>query len=202
MHTHSHTHTHIHTHTHTHTPTYTHTHSHMHMPTHPNLFVLCPSDPVFGCELAKLYEREKCNVPHFLTQFMDHIEQHGLQVVGIYRLSGNAASVQKLRFLVEQGMWNLVGTTTCGTGWAPSLPSCFVFVHLLTCLGPLVTTLALSLVLLPVQTCILAMLYCKTTRQPKLKPAYNLKVQVADLNGCGQHKRRTDDSAIQSHIYR
>ena len=35
---------------------------------------------------------------------MDHIEQHGLDVVGIYRLSGNAASVQKLRFIVEQGM--------------------------------------------------------------------------------------------------
>jgi len=95
-------------------------------------------DPVFGCELAKLYEREKCNVPHFLTQFMEHIEQHGLQVVGIYRLSGNAASVQKLRFLVEQGMWNLVGTTTCGTGWAPSLPSCSVFVpsaHLFGSIG-------------------------------------------------------------------
>ena len=43
-------------------------------------------------------------MPRFLTQFMDHIEQHGLDVVGIYRLSGNAASVQKLRFLVEQGV--------------------------------------------------------------------------------------------------
>lgn len=37
---------------------------------------------------------------------MEHIEQKGLEVVGIYRLSGNAASVTKLRYLVEQGkMW-------------------------------------------------------------------------------------------------
>jgi hypothetical protein len=34
---------------------------------------------------------------------MEHIEQNGLDVVGIYRLSGNAASVTKLRYLVEQG---------------------------------------------------------------------------------------------------
>lgn len=60
-------------------------------------------DPVFGCELQKLCERENTNVPKFLVQFMEHIEDKGLEVVGIYRLSGNAASVTKLRYLVEQG---------------------------------------------------------------------------------------------------
>ena len=34
---------------------------------------------------------------------MDHIEKNGLDSVGLYRLSGNAASVQKLRCIVEQG---------------------------------------------------------------------------------------------------
>ena len=34
---------------------------------------------------------------------MEHIEANGLDTVGLYRLSGNAASVQKLRCLVEQG---------------------------------------------------------------------------------------------------
>ena len=63
-------------------------------------------DSVFGCELHKLCEREGTNVPKFLVKFMEHIEQNGLEVVGIYRLSGNAASVTKLRYLVEQGkMW-------------------------------------------------------------------------------------------------
>ena len=44
-------------------------------------------------------------VPQFLVQFMEHIECHGLDIVGLYRLSGNAASVQKLRCLVEQGIY-------------------------------------------------------------------------------------------------
>lgn len=60
-------------------------------------------DSVFGCELQKLCERENTNVPRFLVKFMEHIEERGLEVVGIYRLSGNAASVTKLRYLVEQG---------------------------------------------------------------------------------------------------
>ena len=34
---------------------------------------------------------------------MEHIEKNGLDSVGLYRLSGNAASVQKLRCIVEQG---------------------------------------------------------------------------------------------------
>ena len=38
---------------------------------------------------------------------MEHIEQKGLEVVGIYRLSGNAASVTKLRYLVEQGTYRM-----------------------------------------------------------------------------------------------
>ena len=60
-------------------------------------------DSVFGCELHKLCERENTNVPKFLVKFIEHIERRGLDVVGIYRLSGNAASVTKLRYLVEQG---------------------------------------------------------------------------------------------------
>ena len=58
---------------------------------------------MFGCELATLCERQGTSVPKFFVQFIDHIEKEGLDVVGIYRLSGNAASVNKLRYLVEQG---------------------------------------------------------------------------------------------------
>ena len=58
---------------------------------------------MFGCSLARLCEREKSSVPQFLVQFMEHIEKKGLETVGLYRQSGNAANVQKLRFLVEAG---------------------------------------------------------------------------------------------------
>ena len=36
-----------------------------------------------------------------MTHFIEHIERKGLETVGLYRLSGNAAQVQKLRYLVE-----------------------------------------------------------------------------------------------------
>jgi len=50
-----------------------------------------------------LCERQGTSVPKFFVQFIQHIEKVGLDVVGIYRLSGNAASVNKLRYLVDQG---------------------------------------------------------------------------------------------------
>lgn len=66
---------------------------------------LLPIESVFGCELAHLTEREQGTVPKFMIHFMDHIEKKGLDTVGLYRLSGNAAQVQKLRYLVEQGKY-------------------------------------------------------------------------------------------------
>ena len=65
-----------------------------------NLFL--NSETVFGCDLSKLVEREKSPVPRFLKHFIEHIEKTGLTIVGIYRLSGNAAEIQKLRYLVEE----------------------------------------------------------------------------------------------------
>ena len=59
-------------------------------------------ETVFGCDLSKLTEREKSPVPQFLRHFIEHIEKKGLTVVGLYRLSGNAAEIQKLRYLVEE----------------------------------------------------------------------------------------------------
>ena len=60
---------------------------------------------MFGADLVKYCERKKTLVPQFLVHFMEHIESVGLDTVGLYRLSGNAASVQKLRCLVEQGTY-------------------------------------------------------------------------------------------------
>ena len=99
------------------------------------LQLLCSHvDSVFGCDLTKLVEAEGSTVPKFLVRCMEEIETRGkicihtttcctvlwpyvfnvtislciatgLDVIGIYRLSGNAAQIQKLRHRTDQGMY-------------------------------------------------------------------------------------------------
>ncbi|XP_069815087.1 rho GTPase-activating protein 12 isoform X5 [Dendropsophus ebraccatus] len=57
-------------------------------------------DPVFGSSLASLCQRENTTVPTFVKMCIDHIEEHGLDIDGLYRVSGNLAVIQKLRFAV------------------------------------------------------------------------------------------------------
>ncbi|XP_072269502.1 rho GTPase-activating protein 12 [Pyxicephalus adspersus] len=57
-------------------------------------------DPVFGSSLASLCQRENTTVPKFVKMCIEHIEEHGLDVEGLYRVSGNLAVIQKLRFAV------------------------------------------------------------------------------------------------------
>ncbi|CAN9498602.1 unnamed protein product [Ophioblennius macclurei] len=59
-------------------------------------------DRVFGCNLLTLCEREGTTVPRFVQTCVDAVEKRGLQVDGIYRVSGNLATIQKLRFIVDQ----------------------------------------------------------------------------------------------------
>ncbi|XP_077947921.1 rho GTPase-activating protein 15 isoform X12 [Gasterosteus aculeatus] len=58
-------------------------------------------DQVFGCRLEMLCEREKSTVPRFVRLCTDAVEKRGLDADGIYRVSGNLAVIQKLRFLVD-----------------------------------------------------------------------------------------------------
>ncbi|XP_036007730.1 rho GTPase-activating protein 9 isoform X2 [Fundulus heteroclitus] len=58
-------------------------------------------DQVFGCRLEMLCEREKCTVPRFVRLCTEAVEKRGLDTDGIYRVSGNLAVIQKLRFLVD-----------------------------------------------------------------------------------------------------
>ncbi|XP_010783911.1 rho GTPase-activating protein 9-like, partial [Notothenia coriiceps] len=60
-----------------------------------------PSDQVFGCRLEMLCEREKSTVPRFVRLCTEAVEKRGLDTDGIYRVSGNLAVIQKLRFLVD-----------------------------------------------------------------------------------------------------
>ncbi|XP_014884145.1 rho GTPase-activating protein 12 isoform X4 [Poecilia latipinna] len=58
-------------------------------------------DQVFGCSLSSLCQRENTSVPNFVKMCMDHVENTGLSVDGLYRVSGNLAVIQKLRFAVN-----------------------------------------------------------------------------------------------------
>ncbi|KAM4705510.1 rho GTPase-activating protein 12 isoform 1-T1 [Rhinophrynus dorsalis] len=57
-------------------------------------------DPVFGSPLTSLCQRENTTVPKFVKLCIDHVEEHGLDIDGLYRVSGNLAVIQKLRFAV------------------------------------------------------------------------------------------------------
>ncbi|XP_069715485.1 rho GTPase-activating protein 12 isoform X7 [Phaenicophaeus curvirostris] len=58
-------------------------------------------DQVFGSNLTSLCQRENSTVPKFVKLCIEHVEEHGLDVDGIYRVSGNLAVIQKLRFAVN-----------------------------------------------------------------------------------------------------
>nr|XP_020473610.1 rho GTPase-activating protein 15 [Monopterus albus] len=59
-------------------------------------------DRVFGCHLSTLCKREGTTVPKFVQICLDAVEKRGLEVDGIYRVSGNLATIQKLRFIVDE----------------------------------------------------------------------------------------------------
>uniref|UniRef100_A0A0P6J3N2 Rho GTPase-activating protein 27 isoform a n=1 Tax=Heterocephalus glaber TaxID=10181 RepID=A0A0P6J3N2_HETGA len=58
-------------------------------------------DQVFGCALATLCAREKSSVPRFVQQCVHAVEARGLDTDGLYRISGNLATIQKLRYHVD-----------------------------------------------------------------------------------------------------
>ncbi|XP_035303968.1 rho GTPase-activating protein 27 isoform X3 [Cricetulus griseus] len=58
-------------------------------------------DQVFGCALAELCERERSPVPRFVQQCIRTVEARGLDMDGLYRISGNLATIQKLRYKVD-----------------------------------------------------------------------------------------------------
>ncbi|KAM4622510.1 rho GTPase-activating protein 27-like [Discoglossus pictus] len=77
-------------------------------------------DQVFGCPLHELCEREKQDVPGFVTKCILAVERRGLDIDGLYRISGNLAIIQKLRykadhddnFSLEDGRWEDVHVIT------------------------------------------------------------------------------------------
>ncbi|XP_042363634.1 rho GTPase-activating protein 27 isoform X1 [Plectropomus leopardus] len=76
-------------------------------------------DNVFGCHLATLCAQERTTVPSFVEKCVKAVEKRGLDIDGLYRVSGNLAVIQKLRFKadheeldLEDGQWEDVHVIT------------------------------------------------------------------------------------------
>ncbi|XP_008285757.1 rho GTPase-activating protein 15 isoform X2 [Stegastes partitus] len=74
---------------------------------------------VFGCHLATLCQQERTTVPRFVEKCVRAVEKRGLDIDGLYRVSGNLAVIQKLRFKadheeldLEDGQWEDVHVIT------------------------------------------------------------------------------------------
>lgn len=62
-----------------------------------------PSRPVFGVALNRLYERDGRAVPMVVYQCIQAVDFFGLDVEGIYRLSGSVPHVNKLKSMFDTG---------------------------------------------------------------------------------------------------
>ncbi|RKF74614.1 RHO GTPase-activating protein RGD1 [Golovinomyces cichoracearum] len=62
---------------------------------------LPPLKPVFGLSLEDLFERDGSAVPMVVCQCIQAVDLFGLEVEGIYRLSGTASQVSKIKSLFD-----------------------------------------------------------------------------------------------------
>ncbi|XP_018591895.2 rho GTPase-activating protein 12-like isoform X2 [Scleropages formosus] len=76
-------------------------------------------DSVFGCALSTLCALERTTIPSFVEKCVSAVERRGLDIDGIYRVSGNLAVIQKLRYKadheeldLEDGQWEDVHVIT------------------------------------------------------------------------------------------
>lgn len=63
-----------------------------------------PLRPVFGVSLDNLLKRDGSAIPLVVYQCLQAVELFGLDVEGIYRLSGSAPHVSKLRAIFDNGV--------------------------------------------------------------------------------------------------
>ncbi len=60
-------------------------------------------EPVFGVDITAKCERDEVEVPTFLTELIQHMEQKALNTEGLYRGRAKAATVETLRAILERG---------------------------------------------------------------------------------------------------
>ena len=58
--------------------------------------------------MIAICQHDRANVPRFITEITKIIEERGLQVDGIYRVSGNLSSIQKIRCQVDQDRYDVL----------------------------------------------------------------------------------------------
>lgn len=64
---------------------------------------LPPLKPVFGVSLEDLYARDGTAVPFLVYQCFQAVELFGLDMEGIYRLSGSATHIQHMKAVFDNG---------------------------------------------------------------------------------------------------
>jgi hypothetical protein len=67
-----------------------------------------PGKPIFGVSLEELLRRDGSAIPLVVYQCLQAIDLFGLEVEGIYRLSGSAIHITKLRMIFDNGKFVLV----------------------------------------------------------------------------------------------
>lgn len=71
---------------------------------------LAPLKPVFGLSLEELFERDGSAVPMIVYQCIQAVDLFGLEVEGIYRLSGTASHIMKIKAMFDNGkLGNSIG---------------------------------------------------------------------------------------------
>ncbi|KAK4474084.1 hypothetical protein MN116_003392 [Schistosoma mekongi] len=65
------------------------------------------NESVFASTIMQICENENSDIPNFVIRAVRAIEARGLDHVGIYRSSGNGATIQKLRCAVNQYNYSL-----------------------------------------------------------------------------------------------
>lgn len=64
---------------------------------------LPPLKPVFGVSLEDLYARDGTAVPFLVYQCFQAVELYGLDMEGIYRLSGSANHISHMKAVFDNG---------------------------------------------------------------------------------------------------
>ena len=64
---------------------------------------LPPLRPVFGLSLEQLFERDQSAVPMVVYQCIQAVDLFGLEVEGIYRISGTASHITKIKAMFDNG---------------------------------------------------------------------------------------------------
>jgi len=64
---------------------------------------LPPLKPVFGLSLEQLFERDGSAVPMVVYQCIQAVDLFGLELEGIYRLSGTSSHINKIKAMFDNG---------------------------------------------------------------------------------------------------